>query len=229
MGDDEHEPDPTPAPISKRKAPADESASGRKPHKFPRLDLNGGTGAGRLSSSSSSASPSVRDAGHASRTQPAPPPSSQKNFKKPLIPERLRVSRTQSSSSGASTSDFPPTLSQMVQKANARDKEKERERTQRAPPATARKHATQAKNVHKVTTANLLKDAQKPSASPIVHDWSPTDTSCFMRILCSSAISRECCVIQATEGMSRLDGRVSEGPNVCPRLLCTSPTPLDSP
>ena len=78
MGNDEleHEPDSIRAPISKRKAPVDDSVSARKPHKFSRLDLNGSTGAARLSSSS--ASPSSRDDGHASRTQPVPTSHAQK-------------------------------------------------------------------------------------------------------------------------------------------------------
>jgi hypothetical protein len=78
-----------------------------------------------------------------------------------------------------STSDFPKTLSQAIQKANARDKEKEKEKTReqngatssrRGPPVTARKQTAQVKNIHKVTTANLLKDAQKSSASFFVGD-----------------------------------------------------------
>ena len=186
MGDDEseHEPDPLllRAPISKRKAPAHESVSTRRPHKLPRLGLNGDTGTGRLSSAS--APPSNRDPGHASRTQPAPP-STQKKNRMPSTLERLTAlsrtqqTRDQSTSSGASTSDFPNTLSQTVQKAIARDKGKEKEKTReqngatssrRGPPMTARKQTAQAKNIHKVTTANLLKDAQKSSASFLVDD-----------------------------------------------------------
>ncbi|KAF8133377.1 hypothetical protein EV363DRAFT_54573 [Boletus edulis] len=173
MGDDEseHEPEHEPehAPISKRKAPTDELGSARKPRKLPRLDPNGSASTHRVTSSSSgSASPSKsRDTAHASRTQPA-----QKFSKKPISLERLRTSRDESTSSGTSTtSDFPQRLSQWVQKANARDKEKEKETTRtqgsmttrRGPPVTARKQTTQVKNVRKVTTANLLRNAQNPS------------------------------------------------------------------
>ncbi|KAF8440996.1 hypothetical protein L210DRAFT_2124187 [Boletus edulis BED1] len=173
MGDDEseHEPEHEPehAPISKRKAPTDELGSARKPRKLPRLDPNGSASTHRVTSSSSgSASPSKsRDTAHASRTQPA-----QKFSKKPISLERLRTSRDESTSSGTSTtSDFPQRLSQWVQKANTRDKEKEKETTRtqgsmttrRGPPVTARKQTTQVKNVRKVTTANLLRNAQNPS------------------------------------------------------------------
>ena len=174
MGDDEseHELDLIRTPISKRKAPAHESVSARRPHKLPRLDLNGDTGTGRLSASS--ASPLSGDAGLASRTQPAPPSTQKKNGMPTAGASRTQQGLDQSSSSGMSTSDFPKTLSQAAQKVNPRDKGKEKEKTReqngatssrRGPPVTARKQTAQAKNIHKVTTANLLKDAQKPSAS----------------------------------------------------------------
>ncbi|KAH0832245.1 hypothetical protein J3R83DRAFT_13219 [Lanmaoa asiatica] len=170
MGDDEEEHER--APVSKRKAPVDETSSARgKPHKMPRLDLRG--------ASSSSAS-SSGDAGHyASRTQPPAPSSTQKNGVRGFTQECVGAPRVESSASGnsgtsSSSSGFSKMLSQTVRKVIARDKERERrkgkEKTReqvdratssgRGPSVTARKQTTQVKNIHKVTTANLLKQAQ---------------------------------------------------------------------
>lgn len=181
MGDDEpeHEPDRIQPPISKRKASidSDSSASARKPHKLPRLHVNGASSAGaRLSSSPSSHTVP-------SRTQPGPSSLSSAGLKKSGVSLTQGASRTrqqpqvQSADSSTSPSDFPNTLSQRVRQVIARDKEREKAKTRereeqdgasssrRGPSSTARKRTTDPKNVREVCTANLLKDAQKSSTS----------------------------------------------------------------
>ena len=190
----EHETEPVlEPPISKRKAhDGGEGVRSRLP-KVPRLDSNGtmggvnGVGSGsrnrRLSSSSSLASPPS----HAvpARTQPAPVPSPSasaslaKRFGGALTQGargQARTGTTLSAGSRASTSDFPNTISQRVQHVREKEKEREREKgrgragqtgsgTRRELPSTARKHTVNSKNVRKVTTASLLKNAQGSSAS----------------------------------------------------------------
>lgn len=206
MGSDEleHEPGPIRAPISKRKAPVDGSVSARKPHKLPRLDLNGSTGAARPSSSSPS--PSSRDEGHASRTPPVPTSLAQK---KKGVPERPRASQTQRARKQSTNSG-------KIREQNGATS------SRREQPATARKRTAQAKNFRKVTTEKLLRDAQNPSTSSFVDD---RFTVLIHRVLRASpvlfahrAISCECVSTQVTRGTNRLHGRVSDAiGNVCPR------------
>lgn len=190
--DDDDTEQPERPPISKRKAPAtDETSVGSvsargKPRKAPRLDL----GLSGPSSSSASSSSGGGDAGHeASRTRlPSLPPLASSSTRKmngvqTFTQDRMRASRGESTSGGTSSSspDFTQSLSQTVQKAITRDKEKQRERekekkntreqqngvgsSRRVLPTTARKQSVPAKNIRKVSTAGLLKNAQKPGAS----------------------------------------------------------------
>jgi hypothetical protein len=163
MGNDEAENELFSPPIPKRKA--DENLASLKAAKLPRLDLSASQPAKRKSSSTSGAN-NVGIAGP-SRTQPAPASASRVQ----LLPQRRGVQTQARAVSGNSSSDsleFGGTLSQAVQKINAKEREREKEREKapqlrRPPLGTARKKTCQPKNVRKVTTAALLRVAQRSS------------------------------------------------------------------
>lgn len=160
MRDDDDDYEHEQAPISKRKAPGtDEMSPGSvsargKPHKVPRLGLT------LIGASSSSVSASGGGASHepeATRTQ---------------LPA-LRAARPPWKGAAVRNS----TILRDRERERERQKEKEKERTRerqqqdgvgssrRGLPETARKRTVQAKNMHGVSTARLLKDAQNSSAS----------------------------------------------------------------
>ncbi|KAF8838476.1 hypothetical protein BDN67DRAFT_77616 [Paxillus ammoniavirescens] len=162
MGNDEAENELFSPPIPKRKA--DENLASRKAAKLPRLDLSASQPAKRKSSSSTSGANNVGIAGP-SRTQPAPASASRVR----LLPQQRGAQTQARAASGNSSSDsleFGGTLSQAIQKINAKEKEREKATQLRRPPLeTARKKTCQPKNVRKVTTAALLRVAQRSSDS----------------------------------------------------------------
>lgn len=168
-------------PISKRKAPTtDETPVGSvrgKPHKAPRLDVSVAAVAGAPSSGVQDAGLRVGDA---LRTRSN---ARGKLGLQSLSSDRVGGARVESrvSSGGSSpSSGFSRTLSQTVQKVVARaererERQKEKEKTRerqdgagslrRRTQLTARKQTAQVKHIGKVSTARLLRDAQKSSAS----------------------------------------------------------------
>ncbi|KIK98525.1 hypothetical protein PAXRUDRAFT_800836 [Paxillus rubicundulus Ve08.2h10] len=146
------------------KRKADENLASRKAAKLPRLDLSASQSARRKSSSSASGANNADLVGP-SRTQPAPVSASRAR----ILPQRRGVqARTISGPSSSDSLEFGGTLSQAVQRIGAKEKEKERDRTVhlRHPPlGTARKKTCQPKHVRKVTTAALLRVAQRSSDS----------------------------------------------------------------
>ncbi|KAG9315523.1 hypothetical protein JVU11DRAFT_3139 [Chiua virens] len=186
MGDDEdddthriHKP-----PISKRKAPAESPGEkgARKPSKLSRVDLEGhGRASGRRSLSwSPPRSHGPRHASHAvpARTQPVPSSSGVARKKTVVgngMPQTqpggtgMRVAST--SSAVSSSTDFQESVSQRVQKLNAMDNERAREQNGGRRDATARKQTVQPKNMRKVTTNNLLVNAQTSNVEDTMVAW----------------------------------------------------------